>query len=250
MSNANFFLGLPVSFKEKCFIYPPSINDGLANENFSIYKHLLTLSQEEIEDDYIKNNPDAKQLDGLTPLEFLLNNAYHNKKFENLAMQAFEFFIHQPVTFLYEKKAILIGNLRDLLMKQTKLEHLILIEESDYFDFQNLIREALSVDAVEKPNPNEHPRIKAMKAKARYRDKIKAKKGIGVDLQTSLAAICCMNVGLSPLNVGKITFVALRALTNIYQQKEKYELDIDSLLAGADSKRVKPKYWITKINEK
>jgi hypothetical protein len=28
---------------------------------------------------------------------------------------------------------------------------------------------------VELPNPNEHPKIKAMKAKARYRDKIKAK---------------------------------------------------------------------------
>jgi hypothetical protein len=27
---------------------------------------------------------------------------------------------------------------------------------------------------VEPPNPNEHPKIKAMKAKARYRDKVKA----------------------------------------------------------------------------
>jgi hypothetical protein len=58
-----------------------------------------------------------------------------------------------------------------------------------------------------------------------------------------------MNVGLNPLNVGKVSFVALRALTDIYQDKERYQLDIDSLLAGADSKKVKPKYWIKNSNE-
>jgi hypothetical protein len=31
--------------------------------------------------------------------------------------------------------------------------------------------------------------------------------------------------------------------------KEKYEIDIDSLLAGADSKKIKPKYWIRNSEE-
>jgi hypothetical protein len=33
------------------------------------------------------------------------------------------------------------------------------------------------------------------------------------------------------------------------QQKEAYDIDIRSLLAGADSKKVKPKYWIRNIDE-
>ena len=250
MSNANFFLGHPVPFKEKCFIYPPTINDSLKNADFAAYRYLLTLSQEDIEDDYVKNNPSASTLEMLTPLEFLLNNAYHSKEFERLARRAFEFFIHQPVTFFYEQKAVLIGELQEVISKGTKLENFIMITEDDYFEFQNTIRLSLGEEVVEPPNPNEHPKVKAMKAKARYRDKIKAKKGMGVELCTSLAAICCMNVGLSPLTVGEITFVALRELTSTYQNKEKYELDINSLLAGADSKRVKPKYWITNSNEK
>ena len=31
---------------------------------------------------------------------------------------------------------------------------------------------------------------------------------------------------------------------------EEYDIDIRALLAGADSKKVKPKYWIKNIDEK
>jgi hypothetical protein len=52
------------------------------------------------------------------------------------------------------------------------------LEEQDFFDFQNMIREALGEKAVARPepeNPNEDPRITRIKAKARERDRIKAK---------------------------------------------------------------------------
>ena len=48
-----------------------------------------------------------------------------------------------------------------------------------------------------------------MKAKARYRDKIKAKKGNGLDLGTTLVSICCMGIGLTPLNIGKISYASI-----------------------------------------
>ena len=41
----------------------------------------------------------------------------------------------------------------------------------------------------------------------------------------------------------------MQAILNQYQTKEKYEIDIDSLLAGADSKKIKPKYWIRNLEE-
>jgi hypothetical protein len=50
-----------------------------------------------------------------TPIEFLLNNCYHDKKYEELTKQAFEFFIKQKVDFLYDKKIIIIGSLEDIL---------------------------------------------------------------------------------------------------------------------------------------
>jgi hypothetical protein len=39
---------------------------------------------------------------------------------------------------------------------------------------------------LEPPDPNENPRIKEMKAKARYRDRVKAKKGVGNTFEETL----------------------------------------------------------------
>jgi len=90
-----------------------------------------------------------------------------------------------------------------------------------------------------------------MKAKARYRDKIKAKQmaKTGLSLFSSMASICCMGIGLTPLNIGEMSYIAMEAIISQYQAKEKYEVDIDSLLAGADSKKIKPKYWIRNLEE-
>ena len=90
-----------------------------------------------------------------------------------------------------------------------------------------------------------------MKAKARYRDKIKAKQGTknGISFYTSLVSICCMGLGITPLNIGEMSYIAMESILRKYQEKERYQLDIDSLLAGADSKKVKPKYWIKNFEE-
>ena len=106
---------------------------------------------------------------------------------------------------------------------------------------------------VEPPNPMEHPKIKEMKRRARYRDKVKAKNAAkskdGVSFFTLLVSICCMGLGITPLNIGEMSYVAVESIVRKYQEKEKYQLDIDSLLAGADSKKVKPKYWIRNFEE-
>jgi hypothetical protein len=34
-----------------------------------------------------------------------------------------------------------------------------------------------------------------------------------------------------------------------YQEKYKYDIDIQSLIAGADSKKVKPQFWIRNIED-
>ena len=181
----------------------------------------------------------------------MLNNCYHNRQDEIACKQAFQFFLKTEVDFLYDKKLIIIGNLKDVLKNLTSLSQLITISEEEFFDFQNLIRLATDQKIVEPPNPNEHPRIKAMKAKARYRDKIKAKQAAknGVTLFNTMASICCMGIGLTPLNIGEMSYIAMDAILSQYQTKEKYQLDVESLLSGADSKKIKPVYWIKNLEE-
>lgn len=246
MIDPRTFLALPINFKDKCTIHPPRVIDMLSNEYFSFYKQILCISQEEIEDEVVQKNPDAKEF--LTPMEYLLAACYQNEQIKKIMSEGFQFFLKTPVTFLYDLKAILIGDIEEVLPKVKSLDDLVMIREEDYFDFQNALRLAMGEKALEPPNPNEDPRIKRMKAKARYRDKIKAKKGGGLSLQTSLEAICCMGIGLTPLNIGELSYAAIGAIIERYQMKEKYDIDIKSLLAGAKASKVNPVYWIKNID--
>lgn len=249
MSKELFFIGAPVQFKPGVNIYPPKVKEVVSNPGYNSFSRVLTYSHEEIEDIFVK---EKRELDSFpTPLEFLLNNCYHNKDYENICKKAFQFFLKSEVEFLYDKKAILIGRVEDVLKELTSIDQIIMIHEEEFFEFQNLIRMATNQKVVEPPNPNEHPKIKAMKAKARYRDKVKAQQAAknGMDLFTIMTSICCMGIGISSLNIGEMSYVAMQAILSQYQEKEKYSIDIDSLLAGADSKKIKPKYWIRNLDE-
>ena len=252
MNKELFFLGCPVNFKAGIDIYPPTVRDVITVENFEKYGRLLTYSQEEVEDEFIEAK---KKLEVYpTPMEFLLNNSYHNQQYDKLCKEAFQFFIHKEVTFLYEQKLIIVGNLQTVLNEATSIEDLVIINEEEFFNFQNIIRELIGKKCVEKPPQNEDPRVAEIKRKARRAERLRAKqaekgKGEGTSLYTALVSICCMGLGITPLNIGEMSYVAIEAILKKYQEKEKYQLDIDSLLAGADSKKVKPQYWIRNFDE-
>lgn len=244
MIDTRTFLRLPLNFKDKCKIYPPAVEDVFGNEHFGLYRTLFTMSQEDIQDEFVKKQKEVEKFP--TPLEYLLSNAYYDKKVEQIIKDGFKFFIHEEVNFIYDSKVIIIGDLEEALTQVKKIEDLRMISEDNYFDFQNLIRISLGEKAIELPKENEDPRIAKMKAKARYRDRIKAKKGTagGVSYQTTLEALCCMGIGLSPLNVGQVSYAAVGPLMSRCQLKDKYETDIRSLQAGAKSNKVHPVYWI------
>ena len=251
MSKESFFIGQPVLFKKGIKIYPPMVKEVVVEPFYGHYCKILTQSQEDIEDQFLEENKTLEVYP--TPLEFLLNNSYHNKDFEKICKNAFKFFLHDEVTFVYEQKMIVIGEINEVVKKAKTLNDLVLLTEKDFFEFQNLIRESVGKKTVEQPNPNEHPKIKEMKRKARYRDRVKEKQAAkskdGITLFTSLVSICCMGLGITPLNIGEMSYVAIDSVLRKYQEKEKYQLDIESLLAGADSKKIKPKYWIRNFEE-
>lgn len=247
MIDPRTFLGIPIDFKGKCKIHPPLLKDALEDEYFGFYRSLLCISQEEIEDESIQKNPDCTNF--LTPIEYLLAACYQSPEIKKIMLKGFQLFLGVPVTFMFQLKAILIGDLKEVMKTTNSLNDLVMIKEEDYFDFQNAVRLSLGEKPIDPPNPNEDPRIKRMKAKARYRDKIKAKQGGGLSLQTSLEAICCMGIGLTPLNIGDVSYAAIGAIIERYQMKEKYDIDIKSLLAGAKANKVNPVYWIKNIDK-
>ena len=250
MINELFYLGEPFEFKPGINIYPPTVKQVVSDKYYGVYGKILTQSQEEIEDEFLKAKKELEKYP--TPIEFMLNNSYHNKEYETICRSAFKFFIHQEVYFLYEQKLIVIGNLEETLKNAQSINDLILINEEEFFDFQNLIRQCMGKKPIEPYVPDENPVIAEMKRKARRRDQLKAKqagKGKGISLHTMMVSICCMGLGITPLNIGEMSYIALEHIIQKYQEKEKYELDVKSLLAGADSKKIKPQYWIRNFDE-
>ena len=252
MTNASVFIGEPLNFKNKIWVYPPKVKEVVANPKFGTYAKILTITAEDIRDELRDAGKEMEVYP--TPFEFLLANCYHSKEFKQLAIEAFEYFCHTKVAFLFEEKRVIIGDLEKLVQEVTDINQIVYLLEDEYFDFQNMIRQGMGDKPVKPPepiDPDEDPRVAEIKRRARERDRKKAKhasKG-GISLNTCLTAICCMGIGITPLNIGEISYGAVGALMNMMQEKEKYDIDIRSLLAGADSNKVKPKYWIRNSND-
>ena len=250
MTNITAFLGKPLLFKNKIWVYPPKVIDVVANPRFGTYTKILTITAEDIYDELKLTNKNIEIYP--TPFEFLLANCYHSEEFKQLAIGAFNFFCKQEVEFLFEAKVIKIGTVTKTDLDGNEISQIIYLTEDEFFDFQNMIRESMGdkpAKPPEPPNPNEDPRVTEIKRRARERDRIKARQNSknGISLNTCLASICCMGIGLTPLNIGEMSYCAVGQLMATMQEKEKYDIDIRSLLAGADPKKVKPKYWIRNL---
>ena len=252
MIDERVLLGFPIDFKDICQIYPPTVNDVVGNKDFGIYQSLFTMTQEELDKAFLQ---DERVTQVPTPFKYLLINYYQDEVVREKIHAAFNQFIHEPVTIVPEIEMLLIGKSEDELNPDVDLEEPRLLTEENYFEFQNMIRQVMGIEMEKPPDPEEEnldPRIKRYKMKIKQSEELLKKKKAknAPTFGTLLTAICCMGIGLNPLNIGEISYACVHWLITMEQQKEEYDIDIRALLAGADSKKVKPKYWIKNIDEK
>ena len=247
MINSVTFIGEPLDFNGKLKIYPPRVKDVVTNPNFGVFYKILTMSQEDIRDEVAGKLKEGESTP--TPFEYFILSCQYINGFALIAREAFKFFCKTDIGFLFDERRIIIGNVEDLIQNIDSVDDIEYLTDGEFFDFQNMIRESCGDKPAKPPepeNPNEDPRIRKIKEKARERDRIKAKQAgkNGISLSTCLVAICCMGIGITPLNIGEMSYASVGEIMKVMQDKEKYDIDIRSLLAGADSKKVKPKYWI------
>ena len=243
MINPVVLIGEPLVFKTNIYIYPPKVKDILTNPKYGFFLKLLLTTSEDIKDELgLDFLPD--------PFDFLCANCYNSLEIVELTKEAFNFFCHRTTGIDFENQRIVFTENTDINMGNDY------ISKEEFFDFQNCLREAIGQKKERMPDPidpNENPMIAEIKRRARERDRLKAKqqanKKDGISLSTCLVAICCMGIGITPLNIGEMSYASISEIMNVMQEKEKYDIDIRSLLAGADSKKIKPKYWIRNTND-
>lgn len=237
------FIGEPIQFTNEIFIYPPKIKDIIENDTLLQSYKILTYSQEDIIDLIEERKISATKTP--TPLEFILANCKRSKQFENIVRLGLSVITKKTVSIGYTNKIIFIGDY-EKISEINAVDHPCIINENNFFDFQNLIRIVFGDTAIKPYQEPENRIVARIRAKTRKRERkakeTKAKKG--GSLLNSMRALCLMNCGVTPFNIGELTYLAFNSLISLYQSKEKYDKDIILISGGADPKKIKPKYWL------
>lgn len=236
------FIGAPLLLEDVCLIKPMTVLDKIRlGMKYDSYLSLLTISSEDIEDILLnKIGEEGKFLEKITPFDYLMLSAEYNNSFFIELKEAFSTFIREEIFIVPKAKIVLVG----------KMEEQKIINKDNFSRFQEILRIQNHLDTPEEIPENENYMQRKFRLRRKQLKEAKAKQAKKdehtprfVDLMSSL---CVMNVGITWDNIKDLPLFTFYELLGRNQKKEKYDLDIRSLLAGADKKKVKLEYWISK----
>jgi hypothetical protein len=70
-----------------------------------------------------------------TPYEYLMANAQYINGFSRILRDAFIFFCKTDISFLFDERKIIIGDIEELVQTMTSVEDLVYLTEEEFFDF-------------------------------------------------------------------------------------------------------------------
>ena len=152
---------------------------------------------------------------------------------------AFATFIKEDIMLLPKINSVLVGAPQDRR----------LITSQNYSDFQDILRLHNMREMKEPPPENESAIARKFRLKREARDAAKRKQqeknGDGQSLVDLLEIATVFGIDYK-----NVTLFAFYNLIARYQAKEKWDQDIKLICAGADSKKIKSKYWGESLKEK
>ena len=221
----------PSQLSNVCEVYPLKMEEiiKMGSDKYKGYLNLLLLTEAEIAKMIEEKAKIEVDLSEITTLSYLLQSAKLSDSFLLDLQNAFTTFIKEEVLLLPKINAVLIGN--DFSKKR-------LITEKNFSDFQDILR-----------IQNRRPIAKKFRLKREMRDAVKKKQQQknGTGLST------CDLLGIAEtfhIDWRNCSVYSFYVLLERHQLKEKWQQDIQMLCAGADSQKLKTKYWGESLNKK
>lgn len=243
INKEQFFVGIPTEIGNICKVYPVTVREiaTIGAKNFYSYLNLFTLDKEDI-DEFLQQQGVEERL---TPFQFTLINANEDKQYLENLEKAFKFFLHEEqITVLVDNEAIILGDINEgrvLMEEDFNTVCAIIIE-------QNMVNKSSAEERMNNPSDAKAAQIiKKIKEGRKIREKRSSDSNLNfIDLVASLAA---KGNGLNAINVWDLTYYAFNDQFKRMQMIEQYDNARQSILAGADPKKVKIEYWLRPIEK-
>ncbi|MBQ2884971.1 MAG: hypothetical protein IJE43_14570 [Alphaproteobacteria bacterium] len=243
INKEQFFVGIPTEIGNICKVYPVTVREiaTIGAKNFYSYLNLFTLDKEDI-DEFLQQQGVEERL---TPFQFTLVNANEDKQYLENLEKAFKFFLHEEqITVLIDNEAIILGDINEgrVLMEEDFNTVCAIIVE------QNMVNKSSAEERMNNPSDAKAAQIiKKIKEGRKIREKRSSDSNLNfIDLVASLAA---KGNGLNAINVWDLTYYAFNDQFKRMQMIEQYDNARQSILAGADPKKVKIEYWLRPIEK-
>lgn len=228
------YMGKPSRFGNICKVYPLKMSEiiemGVNTYNGKL--GLLLLTETQIVEIIKEKTGQEVPIEEVDPLKYLLLSADQDDTFLLELQSIFSTFIQEDVLFLPKIDSILIGN-----PKERRL-----INSKNFRDFQDILRIQNKKEIEELPPEDESPGQRKMRL---LREKVAAvkkkqaqKSGEGQSLLDLLEIADVFGI-----DTQNCTLFSFYNQIHRHQLKEKWDQDIQMLCAGADSKKMKTKYW-------
>ena len=227
------YAGYPSRLPGVCYVHPVLVGEMLkmGSNVYSSRLGMLLLTSDEIRKIMEEKGVKVNENTDLSPLPFLLKSAQANDSFYLELQAAFATFIKEEITLLPKINSVLIGPMAEKR----------LITEKNFIDFQTILN-LQNRKKVPVPPENESPFARKMRLAAEQRDAVKRKQqqkqGGAQDLADLMEIAEVFGIDYKNKSI-----YAFYGLIQRHQLREKWTQDIQMLCAGADSKKIKAKYW-------
>ena len=227
--------GLPITMSDfTCSIYPATLKEiaSLGVNEYFKYVNLLTIKEDEILK-IVKEKID--------PFDFLFINSVYKETFKEEFVKALYFFIKDQILFLPDVEAIVIG----------KFEEERMLTKENFFEFQKIISAQNFIQEEIVKYTGEDEAAKMIKAKLeKSREKIERSKNKREDKLIEMADLVgslTINSSLDIVNVWGISYYTFNDQFKRMRILEQYSTGLQSIMAGADPKKIKLQDWIQSI---
>lgn len=250
INKEELFLGAPYKLGNICKIYQLTLREIMLDDNaigfdkYSYYINLLTLDTTDIKDIFEKKGLNIKELgfDDITAFKYLLLSAENDNNFFLDLKTALSTFIKEEIMISPKSNMIIVGNPKERRF----------ILEKDFDELANAIRAFNNMRIKQPPPENETAFQKKFRLKREQRDKVKEKQNKNEDnvsFVDVMSSICTMNVGITALTLPNYTIYQIKNLLERSLANEKYHTELDMLIAGADSKKIKAEHYMRNLSK-